>query len=497
MSDYLSTLAARSLRREPACEPRRAQMFEPRQETPDAGIAEAVYEGLPNAETFEGVAPDPGAEAHARPSHTPPPPRAVSEDIGPDFHASPRHADAQETPRPSPPTALVTTPHDTLQIPDTLQTAHPRTSEDAPAVRETMTPRVARLAQPSAVLNEPRPYEPEPHPTAVTETKAAGEPKAADEPPAAHTPRDVSVSLRTPPLSPPNVEDVRAERVSDSPRPFVPTRRSSSRAASQTPPHAHADSLSPNSEPEHIIAPAADDSGHALNQPPLTGDVKTSSPSTLRPTYVSLKPGDSPTHEGQGRATAEERTAAFDEEARELTPPSVRRVTVEPSAAVESRAGVPALTGSTTVVELEVVPQPNTPKPPDAPKLTQTAETSARSNFETLPGGVLEPRPFTASTRVSPVAAQPTASNARPSLSPPTVAQTGTARGAVPGGVGTTGREGVAQSTPPPTIEVTIGRIDVRAVAPPAAPPPPPRERHEPPKMSLDEYLRAQGGGRR
>jgi hypothetical protein len=41
---------------------------------------------------------------------------------------------------------------------------------------------------------------------------------------------------------------------------------------------------------------------------------------------------------------------------------------------------------------------------------------------------------------------------------------------------------------------VTIGRIEVRAVTPPA--PPQPRQRQEPPKMSLDEYLRAQSGGR-
>jgi hypothetical protein len=68
--------------------------------------------------------------------------------------------------------------------------------------------------------------------------------------------------------------------------------------------------------------------------------------------------------------------------------------------------------------------------------------------------------------------------------------------GAGPGGVRASAREGVTQSTPP-IIEVTIGRIEVRALTPPAAPPPPQRERHEPPKMSLDDYLRAQGGGRR
>ncbi|HEX7318192.1 MAG TPA: hypothetical protein VF297_30085 [Pyrinomonadaceae bacterium] len=47
-----------------------------------------------------------------------------------------------------------------------------------------------------------------------------------------------------------------------------------------------------------------------------------------------------------------------------------------------------------------------------------------------------------------------------------------------------------------PIIEVTIGRIEVRAVTPPAPPPTPQRRRQEPPKMSLDDYLRAHSGGR-
>jgi phage tail sheath protein FI len=50
-------------------------------------------------------------------------------------------------------------------------------------------------------------------------------------------------------------------------------------------------------------------------------------------------------------------------------------------------------------------------------------------------------------------------------------------------------------SNPPaaPTIRVTIGRIEVRAVMPPAMPA---KERtRTAPKLSLDEYLRSQNGG--
>jgi hypothetical protein len=44
-----------------------------------------------------------------------------------------------------------------------------------------------------------------------------------------------------------------------------------------------------------------------------------------------------------------------------------------------------------------------------------------------------------------------------------------------------------------PTIRVTIGRIEVRAVSPPA--PPPRRTKQPAPEMSLDDYLRARDGG--
>lgn len=45
---------------------------------------------------------------------------------------------------------------------------------------------------------------------------------------------------------------------------------------------------------------------------------------------------------------------------------------------------------------------------------------------------------------------------------------------------------------PAPTIQVTIGRIEVRATAP--ANPPSTRTRQQPPVMSLEEYLRQRGG---
>ena len=50
--------------------------------------------------------------------------------------------------------------------------------------------------------------------------------------------------------------------------------------------------------------------------------------------------------------------------------------------------------------------------------------------------------------------------------------------------------------TPAPTIQVSIGRVEVRAVTPPA---PTPRivEKKAPPLLSLDQYLRQRNEGRR
>ncbi|MET0646927.1 MAG: hypothetical protein ABW208_09930 [Pyrinomonadaceae bacterium] len=161
----------------------------------------------------------------------------------------------------------------------------------------------------------------------------------------------------------------------------------------------------------------------------------------------------------QSVPTAEARGASVDGEDREQTPLDVRSATVEP------RAGAVVSTVPTTIVDVEVLPQPvNTKQRP--------AETSTRPDVESRSAGALQPR-----TEVE---------HEGPPGATPSVGLKG---------IQVTARESGAQSTPPPIIEVTIGRIEVRAVTPPAAPPPQ-RERQAPPKMSLDDYLRAHGGGR-
>lgn len=131
------------------------------------------------------------------------------------------------------------------------------------------------------------------------------------------------------------------------------------------------------------------------------------------------------------------RADAFDEKGREQAPAVVRRVEVESQ-------------GSATLVDVEVVPQ-------------------TRSDSGTLSRGELQP--------------------ATPNARAVVIAKPADQTVQVP-------LETRAESSQtPPTIEVTIGRIEVRAVTPPA-PPPSSRQRQAPPKMSLDDYLRAQSGGR-
>ena len=54
-----------------------------------------------------------------------------------------------------------------------------------------------------------------------------------------------------------------------------------------------------------------------------------------------------------------------------------------------------------------------------------------------------------------------------------------------------------AMPPPPPTIEITIGRVEVRAVHPPAPVARPQSAAQAAPRLSLEEYLRNQNGGRR
>jgi hypothetical protein len=62
-----------------------------------------------------------------------------------------------------------------------------------------------------------------------------------------------------------------------------------------------------------------------------------------------------------------------------------------------------------------------------------------------------------------------------------------------PGGSSSYSTRENAFSRVEPTIRVTIGRIEVRAVSPPS--PPPRRTKQPAPEMSLDDYLRARNGG--
>jgi hypothetical protein len=49
---------------------------------------------------------------------------------------------------------------------------------------------------------------------------------------------------------------------------------------------------------------------------------------------------------------------------------------------------------------------------------------------------------------------------------------------------------------PPPTVQVTIGRIEVRAILPPA-PAPQPSARPATPRLSLTDYLKQHAGEQR
>ena len=57
--------------------------------------------------------------------------------------------------------------------------------------------------------------------------------------------------------------------------------------------------------------------------------------------------------------------------------------------------------------------------------------------------------------------------------------------------------QGEPHAPVPPRIEVTIGTVEVRAVAAPATPPPVARATHEPPpSVSLSDYLKQRGSSR-
>jgi hypothetical protein len=409
MSDYLSTLAARTLRREPACEPRRAQMFEPRRETEGTPFVEESPDRLPHAESFGLPAPG-GPEPAAPPAPQRP---TVDERVSvsasaphtegdePELRPTPRHAEAREALRPPNTTRPLTNEADAGQT-QAPQPSRTRTGPGAPAgaeqtphgvphvepVRESSPPIVARLAETPSPRQEP------PSPANVNKATEPSGPR-----PTPHAPREVTVLPHTPPAARETAADVRA------------------------------------AAPPVMTSPAS-----SARQAPAT---------TTRERAEAVRP--------------EAPASMADESVRERTS------AVLPRAAFVPRAERLESDASTAVVDAEVALRPLTSKP------SQTAQTSTGSNtgrLERLPGGALLPphhAPTSAESR--PLLAQTPAANVRAGAR-------------------------VESSQAAPTIEVTIGRIEVRAVTPPPAIPPPARQRQAPPKMSLDDYLRAHGGGR-
>jgi hypothetical protein len=90
---------------------------------------------------------------------------------------------------------------------------------------------------------------------------------------------------------------------------------------------------------------------------------------------------------------------------------------------------------------------------------------------------------------LTPVRAVPASDTARP----PTAHPAGQARPSLP-----RWREiGAEGPSSPPTVKVTIGRIEVRATTPPAPPTPRTRRQRPGPALTLDEYLKKRSGERK
>ena len=453
MSDYLSSLVARSLRREPACEPRRPQMFEPRPEASGAPFADAANEGLASEESFVGAA----TKTHHSTAPLVPNTSTFNEhDRGelneprtdlqartrtqvdtPAYHASPQHTDAYEAPRASetrhPSTAATDAQRTQIQpLTPASQSIHTRPSEDAPTapvqpeqgahpvvtVRESSPHVVARLAETRTSSHEPSSS------SSITPTM-----EVSDRP----TPRSTFE---------PGV-DVQRGEATDSARPSVPLRPG---VPSQPPLSRDNAQLR---EPERVAAQAPD----SVETPSMKA-------SSRAPSIQPLAAAD------EGVAANRQATSWHG-----VRPEVFDEVGMERASTVVPRVERVGSNRPTAVVDVEVIPQPRTSKP---------SESSTVSGTETPSEVVLQPTP---SAELRPATSATRADHA-------VVAQS---REVGFEGGRSAAREVSAEAAP--TIEVTIGRIEVRAVTPPA-PPPTTRQKQAPPKMSLDDYLRAHSGGR-
>ncbi len=92
-----------------------------------------------------------------------------------------------------------------------------------------------------------------------------------------------------------------------------------------------------------------------------------------------------------------------------------------------------------------------------------------------------------------PVEGTPLTRAATQEASAPLLAESAARREAERAATGQVGRRAAPAPPPAPTVRVSIGRIEVRAIQP--APPPgaPPAPRRSGPRLSLEDYLRGRG----
>jgi hypothetical protein len=209
--------------------------------------------------------------------------------------------------------------------------------------------------------------------------------------------------------------------------------------------------------------------GTAPARPP---DQSASSSAPLRrpvPTPVSGRPSA----EGVPGRTGRDRPTRSPAATRDESP-------VVPTPGAAERQSRPRLEPA---IELTLNERVNSPAVPSSPgtESTPSSGTAGRESRTALEPANPRPEPTPVET---PRPATPATVVVQPHVTP--------APRAEPAGPALAGR--AATPKPAPTIQVTIGRIEVRAVPPPA---PPPKQRSAPPVMSLDDYLRQRDGGRR
>ena len=190
---------------------------------------------------------------------------------------------------------------------------------------------------------------------------------------------------------------------------------------------------------------------HRPAHPPVLHPPDTDSKEPDTPHRLAVPPGAEPTRAATDLDIAPATTSA--------PPPS--------NSAIELARGQPAPLVPVAAQEVTLVVQPVAPPIlPSAPALMASeAQDNPREHWPAVER--IRPSAGWVEPLAAPSAAAPAPTRRQPAVDPP----------------------------PAPTIRVTIGRVEVRAVLPPPAPARTPAPAT--PKLSLDEYLRSRNGGRR